>query len=314
MSELIHLPEPRLLFRHEQAMEDPRDGLTLFGPLDATSPLGVRAGVVGTESGLAKFERWVEAIQRPVRTRTTMASRPPFPGFESVFRIAWQVTPVQKSVIDESELKRRLYQDDRALRVYDTVELYAQAILKVHHEEEDKPNVWFVVIPDEVRKYCRPHSVLDVNLRHEARRQFASTLKDNLRAARRLQTEPSLFAEQNEAAEPYGYKEHFRNQLKARLLLDQIPTQVVRESTIANIGHRGESAREKAEELMQSQIAWNLSTTAFYKLGGRPWKVDGIRTGVAYVGLVFKRNLNNAQGISACGAQMFLDSGDGLVF
>jgi hypothetical protein len=27
MTDLIHIPEPRLLFRHNQAMEDPRDGL-----------------------------------------------------------------------------------------------------------------------------------------------------------------------------------------------------------------------------------------------------------------------------------------------
>jgi hypothetical protein len=29
MKDLIYIPEPRLLFRHGQAMEDPRDGLTL---------------------------------------------------------------------------------------------------------------------------------------------------------------------------------------------------------------------------------------------------------------------------------------------
>jgi len=52
---LIYLPEPLLLFRHGQAMEDPRDGLTLFGPLDIASPLGVRAGVVGTEDGITAF-------------------------------------------------------------------------------------------------------------------------------------------------------------------------------------------------------------------------------------------------------------------
>jgi hypothetical protein len=48
-SRLLKLPEPLLLFRHGQAMEDPRDGLTLFGPLDFAAPLGVRAGLVGTD-------------------------------------------------------------------------------------------------------------------------------------------------------------------------------------------------------------------------------------------------------------------------
>src|SRR5262249_18654688 len=80
-------------------------------------------------------------------------------------------------------------------------------------------------------------------------------------------------------------------------------------------GPRGESRREQSEELLQSQIAWNISTTAFYKAGGRPWKVTGIREGVAYVGLVFKRHSEVYENRSAaCGAQMFLDSGDGIVF
>jgi hypothetical protein len=140
-------------------------------------------------------------------------------------------------------------------------------------------------------------------------------LKDNVAHARRLQREPSLFIEDNIAAEPYAYKEHFRNQLKAALLRDRIATQVVRESTLLNIGCRGETPRERSEEILQSQIAWNMSTTAFYKLGGRPWKVSGIRKGVAYIGIVFKKESASTNGrSSACGAQMFLDSGDGVVF
>lgn len=314
-NQLLRIPEPLLLFRHGQGMEDPRDGLTLFGPLDMAAPLGLRAGVVGTASGIALFERWVNAIQQPIKTKKAMPSRPPFAGFETVFRIPWMAKALQTSVIDPATLRQVLYQDDRHQRVYQTVELFVEAILRVHREEEKKPDIWFVIIPDEVKKYCRPLAVVEANLRHDARREFATSLKDNTRIARKLQTSPSLFAEQNAAAEPYSYKEHFRNQLKSRLLTDKIATQIIRESTIASVGPQGPSAREQGSELMQSQIAWNISTTAFYKLGGRPWKVQGIREGVAYLGLVFKRNSSSGHAnAAACGAQMFLDSGDGLVF
>lgn len=34
MKQLVKLPEPALLFGYNQSMEDPRDGLTLFGPLE----------------------------------------------------------------------------------------------------------------------------------------------------------------------------------------------------------------------------------------------------------------------------------------
>ena len=211
--------------------------------------------------------------------------------------------------IGEDELKKRLYQDDRFQRVFQTVDLFADAIIRAHSEEERKPDIWFVVIPEEVRKYCRPESVIEPEVRLEARRYFAENLRENVKKARSLLSQPSLFREENAQAEPYAYKEHFRNQLKAKLLLHKISTQVVRESP------RGESRREQSEELLQSQITWNVSTTAFYKSGARPWKVAGIREGVAYIGLVFKRhNLAGGTRSAACGAQMFLDSGDGVVF
>jgi hypothetical protein len=184
-----------------------------------------------------------------------------------------------------------------------------------HNEEEAKPDVRFVVIPDDVRKYCRPQSIIEPAVRIEAKRYFAENIRDNVRKAKQLIAQPSLFQEDNKAAEPYSYKEHFRNQLKAKLLPHRISTQVVRESTVANVGPGRESRREQSEELLQSQIAWNISTTAFYKAGARPWKVTGIREGVAYVGLVFKRyNSGSDNRSAACGAQMFLDSGDGVVF
>lgn len=65
MERLIRLPEPMLLFGHGQKMEDPRDGLTLFGPLDDGSPYGIRAGVIGTRAGIESFKQWVEWAQRP---------------------------------------------------------------------------------------------------------------------------------------------------------------------------------------------------------------------------------------------------------
>jgi hypothetical protein len=49
MMQLIRLPEPKLLFGHNQSVEDPRDGLTLFGPLDEGKTFGIRPAVIGTK-------------------------------------------------------------------------------------------------------------------------------------------------------------------------------------------------------------------------------------------------------------------------
>jgi hypothetical protein len=309
MKTLVQLSEPLLRFAHGQAMEDPRDGLTLFGPLEQGKPYGLRPGVIGTPEGISKFSRWVDWIQGPIRAVGYERGRPPYPGFESAFRVPWATVPLLTITVDPDELSRRVVIEDAHERVYETVELYAAPLRRARADEEVKPDVWFVVVPDIVRQYCRPKAIVDPSLRRLGRQMFSST-----REAKSFLASPSLFAEQNVAAEPYSYKEHFRNQLKARLLGSYIATQVVRESTLENIGPQGSSKADQSMERLQSGIAWNLSTTAFYKCGGRPWKVDGIREGVCYVGIVFKKDNSSDERMACCGAQMFLDSGDGVVF
>ena len=83
--QLLRLPEPKLLFGHNQAIEDPRDGLSLFGPLDVGKTYGIRPAVIGTRAGIDRFWRWVESIQRPINDNKR--SRPPFPGFEAAFGV-----------------------------------------------------------------------------------------------------------------------------------------------------------------------------------------------------------------------------------
>ena len=105
---MIHFPEPALLFRHEQAVEDPRDGLTLFGPLDESKPYGIKAGVIGTEAGVKSFEHWVEWVQRPVFNTTPLLGRPPFPGFETVFRSRWNTKPLIALTVTDAEIESQL--------------------------------------------------------------------------------------------------------------------------------------------------------------------------------------------------------------
>ena len=176
-------------------------------------------------------------------------------------------------------------------------------------DDDAKADVWFVIIPDEVYASCRPQSTVSVD------RQVSYDGKIGARISRRLLTEPSIFSELNEDATPYQYQAHFHNQLKASLLGDQIPTQVIRESTIAPDDFLNSWGRRTRTVGNPSEIAWNLSTTIFYKSGARPWKLASIRKGVCYLGIVFKRDKSGYDNRwSSCGAQLFLDSGDGLVF
>jgi len=170
MKDLIHIPEPRLLFRHHQATEDPRDGLTLFGPLDETKPYGIKAGVIGTETGIRCFERWVDWVHRPVFNAAPLLGRPPFPGFETVFRSRWHTKPLLALSVTDDEIDRYLYLDEPHQRVYGTVGVFAQRILEAIREEVEKPELWFVVVPDRVWKYCRPHSIVEPEIRQQALR------------------------------------------------------------------------------------------------------------------------------------------------
>ena len=113
----------------------------------------------------------------------------------------------------------------------------------------------------------------------------------------------------------YEYATHFRRQLKARLLAEQIVTQIVRETTLTPADFIRPDGRPIRRVEDPATIAWKLCTGAYYKGGGRPWQLADIRPGVCYVGLVYKRSdLTSDKRFAVCAAQMFLTNGDGIVF
>ena len=56
-----------------------------------------------------------------------------------------------------------------------------------------------------------------------------------------------------------------------------------------------------------------MTTALYYKAGGKPWRLAGARDGVCYLGIAF-RMVEENKSTACCAAQMFLDSGDGIVF
>jgi hypothetical protein len=302
--------EPTLTFGHGQVVEDPRDGLTLFGPLDAGKPYGIRVGVIGTARGIEYFRDWSRRIQGPLADAGSQVARPAFPGFEAVFRVPFAFEPAITIVVPDADIHTAVHLDDAHQRVHGTVSVFSQRILDTIRQEETSPDFWFVVIPEIVYENCRPRSRVarDVKIKATWRLKPAT--------ARELMHYPSLFAEENKIAEAYEYDPDFHNQLKARLLNTQTLTQIVQEGTVMPVEGIPETERPTRDSRpFQAAIAWNLGTAAFYKAGGRPWKINGIRDGVCYVGLVFKQDQTKGDRRTACcAAQMFLDSGDGTVF
>jgi hypothetical protein len=90
-----------------------------------------------------------------------------------------------------------------------------------------------------------------------------------------------------------------------------VPIQIIRESTLS-LEDRGDISRGLT---CLSDRAWNLTTALYYKAGGKPWRLAAAREGVCYIGIAFRRTDYEEMGKTACcAAQMFLDSGDGIVF
>jgi hypothetical protein len=312
-TQLIKLDEPLLSFGHDQGMEDPRDGLMLFNPLDEGKAYGVRAGVIGTAQGIERYRKWVRKIQTPIidldKKGRPLTHRPFFPGFETVFGIKWQADPVLEITLADDEPEQYLLLADKYQRVYKTVEIYTEKILSAANRQDEPVDVWFVVIPENVWKRCRPKSTIEVAL------QVGEPNTRKARRAQSLGSSPSMFEEENRDAIPYQYDVHFHNQLKARLLGSRILTQVLRETTIAPEDFKNPFGGPLRQVDEPSAIAWNLSTAVFYKAGARPWKIKQVRDGVCYIGLAFKQDQLSGDPRSACcAAQMFLDSGDGVVF
>ena len=304
---LLTFNEPRLRFEHEQILEDPKDGLLLFGPPEKLP--GVQYGVIGTPEGIERFEKWARRLRGPIAPDPNVSSSVMFPGFETLYRVEWPEAPRVKIRVDAAELERTIRITDPHQRVFDTVDLFAKPIQRWVTEEDPKVSLWFVVIPEDVWKLCRPLSTItktqgvqpEVHLSHKRALEILSA--------------PDFFDEVNAAAEKHLFENHFHNQLKAKLLDCEAVTQIVRETTIAPndfLNRFGKPSRRLQDE---ATIAWNLSTAIYYKAGAKPWTLADIREGVCYIGLVFKRTNNPDDEYEACcGAQMFLHTGEGVIF
>lgn len=312
LRELMALPEPSLTFAYGQQLDHPKDGLLLYGPYYNPHAGGrIRVGLIATEEGAVRYEKWVKRLSKVIHPlKDDDPNHTVFPGFHAVFQTEWPEKPTESLLVDAIELHRAICMEDRHQAIHKAVSLYADAITtSIRERSEVSIDLWIAVIPEEVYRLGRPQSKVTKDERQQ------SDLLMNKKAATRLLSEPSLFDVDNRAAEIYLYELNFHNQLKARLLQHKVVVQVVRETTLAPEEFKKSNGMPLRALQDPATLAWNLATTAFFKAGGQPWKLSTPRPGVCYVGVVFKKEvLGASENNACCGAQMFLDSGDGVVF
>ena len=304
------LPEPPLEFRHDQRLTDPRNGLALFGPWDAdypSRPGNISYGVIGTAEGIDKFHRFARLLRSPIVSNPEDHRHRiwrPYPGFDAAFAANWPAAGAWTGVLDGEKLHEAVHHGDEHLRAYETAQLYLDAISTVAKRDENLRLI-FCIIPDEVHRNCRPKSIL--------RRDQTTGLRPSA-AERQKRRSGQLALLHHYDQSAYEYSVDFRRQIKARSMTFAIPLQLLRESTLQ--GPYEAAPNASARDLTPlSDRAWNIATTAYYKAGGKPWRLGTARPRVCYIGIAFRRVDDKRDGNSACcAAQMFLDTGDGVVF
>jgi hypothetical protein len=312
---LIYIEEPTLSFGYNQKAVDPRDGLLLFGPNEKFESYQIKAGVVGTQLGIESYKSYVEAIQKPLFSNKTIygkvksneISRPSFPGFETIFGIKWPTCPEIECLLDENLIKQKIQIKTKKQRTSELVDLYLEQIVNASSKEDCDINLWFIVVPRELYVACKPKSWgRDLG---KGTQSFVNETKAG-QFSMEFEEYPNYLETITKINDSSS---DFHHLIKARLLQEKIksPIQIFVESTL----NFKDKMNKKVGDDMKAHIAWTTSTSIYYKLGKSPWKLNDVRDGVCYLGLVFKKVQFGGNNNSACSAaQMFLKDGDGSVF
>lgn len=305
---LSFLKEPLIEFHYGQKLEDPHNGLSLFGPYDAdlpSHPRNITYGLIGTENGISLLEEWSsEIMNKPVMGDTENKKLwPPFPDFNVAFDSRWPGKPAWQFQLDREELIRISHHRDPYHRAFEVVCKYLEGF-DVLRKRDEAFSVIICVVPDEIWKYCRPKSRVDNSWGYLPTKYVMEQFKKG-----QLTIEDYWGNRDGLSTDKYFFSVDFRRQIKARTLTYNIPIQIIRESTLVI-----SSSEDNGRGLTcLSDRAWNLSTALYYKAGGKPWRLASAREGVCYIGISFKKTSRYGR-TACCAAQMFLDTGDGIVF
>jgi len=303
---LLHIAEPHLTFGYGQKLCDPRDGVTLFGPYTRDKLGGqLNIGIIGAQRDREFLKEYLRRLHKPIYSDGEIA-RPFFPGLESAYGVFINFANVPEIDVPQDQINKFLTYKDDHVRVHNLSNLYTERLEKYQKQEEFPVAVWFVIIPDNIYKYGRPKSKIP---------SADENVKLGLTRRERKSDTSFLFDEFNLLQNAYDFEINFHNQLKAKLLAEKVVTQIIRASTIAyrELWHNQKAI--DSEMKFDSAKAWNISTTLYYKSGGLPWRLGDVREGVCYLGLVYKKvHISETDRNACCAAQMFLDSGDGVVF
>lgn len=314
-----HVAEPSLLFARQQLCEDPKTGITLFGPagLDRTPRPSIRVGVIGTGDSIQQLSNWLEAARSPIQAGCDPKGKPydtllapMFPGFDqdSPFRCNVEVVDAHCETISQAAIDAALNDPRFPVRVKNMVDLVSQR-LNVLSQKEPQPDVVVCAMPKDVEAACGS----DARAAGRTRVFVTKEEKKWRRAERRDQGAGQLRFSfgideddhtSRSVATPSRFNQDFHNALKARAMVSGLTTQLLWDSTL----RRTRGTQDPAT------VAWNFFTALYYKAGNVPWELPFPGGGSCFVGVTFYRESPDPESPTrTCLAQAFSETGEGIV-
>jgi hypothetical protein len=307
-----HTREPRLIFAGGARVEDPKTGLTMYGPaeLEGSPRSSLRLGVIGTgdtisllKGFLERGKGWVHAGRDKRGYGFDPVMFPSFPGFaeDSPFACRMDVDERLCETLTDREIDSAISSDDFSARVRGVVELVGEKFA-VLADRDPQPDVVICAMPEKVDLACGPQGRVDRRVKALTPAQKAQR-KFEQRAGKAGQMLLDFGASEDDGEGVKGFWD-FHNAMKVRAMAFGMPTQLVWESTLSG-------SRDTQDP---ATMAWNFFTAVYYKAGNVPWKLDFDTSGTCFVGVTFYRESPDPHAATRTSlAQVFSESGEGLV-
>ena len=296
-----YLPEPILLFGGKQQCEDPRTGLTAYGPYskaEATRRQHIRIGVVGPAEAIDKAVGFLGQIAQRIEPapKTDAVLHPAFPGINSgdPFQIELVTQPLWHRPLKPRDLALVEGHPDFTQRVGMLVSAVVTEI-KALKALDSCPDVVICAMSKKLEDLCRV-GIAEYDIK-QGQSDDGTDAEDMGEIAPEVPPEVDGEEIGSEAARS------FRRGLKAGCLA-LLPTQLMWHRTLAGtLGVQDLATR-----------AWNLTVALLYKAEIIPWRLSDVIEGTCFVGIsFFHEDEARSATLRTSIAQAFTERGEGFV-
>ncbi len=297
------IPEPQLLFGDRQPCEDPRIGLTAYGPYsktDVTRRAVVRIGIVGPSEAIDRATHLIEQMASPIphHAKNDAMLHPGFPGIndQDPFQVQFVTQPVWCRSLSPAFVAKVESHPDFTVRIKLLIDQVASEV-KALAGLDTPPDLVLIAMTAGLEAKCR----VGIALYEQAQREADDDEDEPDESA--VIEELTAEGEEGEGDDDApNTARSFRRGLKAACM-HMLPSQLLWHRTLA--GTRG------VQDL--ATRAWNLSVALMYKARIIPWRLADIIEGSCFVGISFFHPDDDAASTRTSVAQAFTHRGEGLV-